>query len=119
MKKFIPLLFAVVAAFGLTGCQKNSAKEIIGHTYGMSSSVESYMFYFSPSGIVTYTYSAGGQIDNNSHFTYDIVGDDVEIFFDSSTFWIPEARGTLFVHLTYYPEEDVLRYLSDVLCRLD
>lgn len=119
MKKFIPLLFAVVAVFGLTGCQKNSAEEIIGHTYGMSSSVESYMFYFSPSGIVTYTYSAGGQIDNNSHFTYDIVGDDVEIFFDSSTFWIPEARGTLFVHLTYYPEEDVLRYLSDVLCRLD
>ncbi len=119
MKKLLLLFFVIFSLIGFTGCQKNSAKEIIGHTYGMSSSVESYMFYFSPSGIVTYTYSAGGQIDNNSHFTYDIVGDDVEIYFDSSSLWLPEARGTLFVHLTYDPEEDVLRYLSDVLYRLD
>lgn len=119
MKKFIPLLFAIVTVFTFTGCQKNSAKEIIGHTYGVTSSTESYMFYFSPSGVVTYTYLNGVEVINNSHFTYEIMGDNVEVYFDYSSFWLPEAQGTLFVHLTYYPEEDVLRYLTDVLYRLD
>ena len=119
MKKLLLLFFVFFSLIGFTGCQKKCAKEIIGHTYGKSSSTERVSFYFSPSGTVTYSYYGETGIVNSPHFLYNIVGDDVEVFYDSSSFWLPEVQGTLFIHLTYDPEEDVLRYLSDVLCRLD
>ena len=54
-----------------------------------------------------------------SHFTYDIQGDDVEIYYDYSNYWIETAKGELFMHLTYDPIDDVLYYLGDRMSRLD
>lgn len=121
MKKTFSVLAILMTIFVFTGCQSNnSASAVIGHTYGIIESSSSYMtIYFSKSGNANVTYESDGESLITSHFTYDISGDDVEIYYDYSDFWIETAKGELFMHLTYYPEEDVLRYLGDVLSRID
>ena len=121
MKKVLPVLFFLLI-FTLTGCESanKSARAIIGHTYGIIESSTSYMtIYFSKSGNANINFVNGSEKLITSHFTYEIAGDDVEIYYDYSDYWIESAKGELFLHLTYYPEQDELRYLTDVLSRID
>lgn len=119
MKKFLPVLF-LLSVIALTGCQSKSARAIIGHTYGIIESSTSYLtIYFSKSGNANVNFMSDGESLITSHFTYEIAGDDVEIYYDYSDYWIETAKGELWMHLTYYPEEDELHYLTDVLPRID
>ena len=64
----------------LTGCETNSARSIIGHTYGVVESPTSYLsIYFSKSGNANINFVNGSEKLITSHFTYEIIGDDVEI----------------------------------------
>lgn len=121
MKKILSVLF-VLSMLTLTGCEgvNKSARAIIGHTYGIVESSTSYMtIYFSKSGNANVNYKSGGESLITSHFTYEITGDDVEIYFDHSDYWIETAKGELWMHLTYYPEEDELYSLGIVMSRID
>ena len=121
MKKILPVLF-FLSIFTLTGCEgvSKNARAIIGHTYGIIESSTAYMtIYFSKSGNANINFVNGSEKLITSHFTYEIIGDDVEIFYDYSDYWIESAKGELFMHLTYYQEEDELHYLTDVLSRID
>lgn len=121
MKKILPVLF-FLSIFTLTGCESanKSARAIIGHTYGIIESSTSYMtIYFSRSGNASINFVSGAESLITSHYTYEITGDDVEIYYDYSDYWIETAKGELFMHLIYYPEEDELHYLTDVLSRID
>lgn len=121
MKKVLPVLF-FLSIFTLTGCESanKSARAIIGHTYGIIESSTSYMtIYFSKSGNANVNFISGGESLITSHFTYEIAGDDVEIYYDYSDYWIETAKGELWMHLTYYPGEDELHYLGDVMSRID
>ena len=106
----------------LTGCQQNNARAIIGHTYGqIVSDTQLLAIYFSPKGSASIQYvDKSNDINiNTSNFDYNIKGNTVDIFYDNSDFWISGVQGTIFMHLTYSPEEDALYYLSDVIYRLD
>jgi hypothetical protein len=121
MKKILSVLF-FLSIFTLTGCEgvSKNARAIIGHTYGIIESSTSYFtIYFSKSGDASVSLVSGNNRLITSHFTYEIKGDDVEIYYDYSNYWIDSAKGELFVHLTYYPELDELHYLTDVLKCLD
>lgn len=121
MKKILSVLF-ILSIFTLTGCESanKSARAIIGHTYGIIESSTSYMtIYFSKSGNANVNFKSGGEGFITSHFTYEISGDDVEIYYDYSDYWIETAKGELWMHLTYYPEQDELHCLGDVLSRID
>lgn len=119
MKKILSVLF-VLSMLTLTGCESKSARAIIGHTYGVIESSTSYMtIYFSKAGNANVNFMSDGESLITSHFTYEIAGDDVEIYYDYSDYWIETAKGELWMHLTYYPEEDELHYLGDVMSRID
>jgi hypothetical protein len=121
MKKILSVLF-FLSIFTLTGCEgvSKNARAIIGHTYGIVESSTSYMtIYFSKSGNAHVNFKSGGESITTSHFTYDIAGDDVEIYYDYSDFWKETAKGELWLHLTYYPEVDELHCLGDVMSRID
>ena len=121
MKKLLPVLF-FLSIFTLTGCESGnkSARAIIGHTYGIVESSTSYMtIYFSKSGNANVNFQSSGEGFITSHFIYEISGDDVEIYYDYSDYWIETAKGELWMHLTYYPEVDELHCLGDVMSRID
>ena len=121
MKKILELIFITLLTISFTGCEgRKSAKAIIGHTYGIIESSTSYMtIYFSRSGNATVNFQNNNQGYQTSHFEYDIKGDDVEIYYDHSDYWIETARGELFLHLTYDPVDDALYYLGDKMTRID
>ena len=122
MKKILTAIFITLIAVTLTGCEgaNKSARAIIGHTYGIIESSTSYMtIYFSKSGNANINFVNGSEKLITSHFTYEIAGDDVEIYYDYSDYWKETAQGELWLHLTYYPEQDELRYLGDVMSRID
>ena len=121
MKKILELIFITLLAISFTGCEgRKSARSIIGHTFGYIESPTMYMtIYFSRSGNATVEVKNGAQSFQTSHFEYDIKGDDVEIYYDYSNYWIETARGELYIHLTYDPVDDVLVYLGDRMTRLD
>lgn len=109
----LPLLFS-------TGCQQNSARSIIGHTYAyVESNTQMLSLYFSSNGSVSVQYVNGSDVINSSNFTYKIKDYNVEIYFDKSDYWISSAQGTIFVNLMYSPEDDTLHYLGDVLYRVN
>ena len=118
MKKILPVLF-FLSILTLTGCESWGARSIIGHTYGIIESSNSFTIYFSKSGSANITYLDGDESFIISHLTYDIKGDDVEIYHDYSDYWIETAKGELFMHLIYFPELDELYYIGDVLKRID
>ena len=121
MKKIITAIFITLLTITFTSCEnQKTAKSIIGHTFGVIESSTSYMtIYFSKSGNATVDFRSKNQSLMTSHFTYDIQGDDVEIYYDYSNYWIETAKGELFMHLTYDPIDDVLYYLGDRMSRLD
>ena len=121
MKKILTAIFITLIAVTLTGCEGNkSARSIIGHTYGIVESSTSYLtIYFSRSGNATVNYRNNNESFKTSHFIYEIQGDDVEIYYDYSNFWIETAKGELYLHLTYDPIDDVLTYMGDRMSRLD
>ena len=45
---------------------------------------------------------------NVPQLTYRISSNNVDVYFDNSTTWIESKRGTLFLHLIYYPSSDVI-----------
>lgn len=119
MKKILSVLF-VLSMLTLTGCESKSARAIIGHTYGVIESPTSlFTVYFSKSGYASINFVSDNEKIITSHFTYEIEGDDVEIYYDYSDYWIDSAQGELYLHLTYYPEHDELRFLTDILSRID
>ena len=119
MKKIlIPLL--LLAMFAFTGCKSESARSIVGHTYGVIESANSmFTIYFSPSETASINFINGDEKLITSHFTYDINDDDVEVYYDYSDYWIETAKGELFIHLTYDPIDDTLNFLGDILHRID
>jgi hypothetical protein len=119
MKKMLPVLF-LLSMLSLTGCDTRSARDIVGHTYGaIDSSTEFMTIYFSKSGNATINYSRSNERFNTSHFTYEIVGDDVEIYYDLSDYWIDSVQGEMYLHMTYYPEQDELHFMHEVFTRID
>ena len=121
MKKIITAIFITLLTITFTSCEgQKNARSIIGHTFGLIESSTSYLtIYFSKSGNANVDFKSGDQSLITSHFTYDIKGDDVEIYYDYSDYWIETAKGELFIHLTYDPVDDVLYYLGDRMSRLD
>ena len=121
MKKILEVIFITLSIISFTSCDgQKSAKSIIGHTYGIIESSTSYMtIYFSRSGNATVNFQNNNQGYQTSHFEYDIKGDDVEIYYDYSDYWIETAKGELFLHLTYDPVDDVLVCLGDRMTRID
>lgn len=121
MKKILEVIFITLLTICLTSCEgQKSAKSIIGHTYGLIKSSTSYVtIYFSRSGNATVNLKNDSQSYQTSHFEYDIKGDDVEIYYDYSDYWIETARGELYLHLTYDPIDDVLLYLGERMTRID
>ena len=121
MKKILEVIFITLLTISFTSCEgQKSAKAIIGHTYGYIESSTSYItIYFSRSGKATVNLNNGGQSYQTSHLEYDIKGDDVEIYYDYSDYWVETARGELYLHLTYDPVDDVLCYLGDRMTRID
>lgn len=121
MKKILTAIFITLIAVTLTGCEGNkSARSIIGHTYGIVESSTSYLtIYFIRSGNASINYINGNDKLMTSHFTYDIKGDDVDIYYDYSNYWIDTAKGELFIHLTYDPIDDALYCMGDRLSRID
>ena len=121
MKKILVVILVSVLAFSFTSCEgENGARSIIGHTYGIvDSSTSFFTIYFSRSGSASINYVNGSDKLITSHFTYDINGDDVEIYYDYSDYWIETAKGELFIHLTYNPIDDTLNFLGDILHKID
>lgn len=121
MKKILTAIIIIVLTITFTSCEgQKSARSIIGHTFGYVESSTTYLtIYFSRSGYANVTAVDGTQNFQTSHFTYDIKGDDVEIYYDYSDYWLDTAKGELYIHLTYDPIDDVLCYLGDRMSRLD
>ena len=120
MKKLLSIFLITLSVLVFTGCESNNAKQIIGHTYAwVGSSTQMLSVYFSPSGSAVVHIVNGNDYSDTPHYIYDIIGNNVEIRYDYSYYWKDEYQGTIYLHLTYYPEEDVLRYMEDVLYRVD
>ena len=100
MKNIITAIFITLLTITFTSCEnQKTAKSIIGHTFGVIESSTSYMtIYFSKSGNATVDFRSKDQSFMTSHFTYDIQGDDVEIYYDYSNYWIETAKGRSLGH---------------------
>lgn len=110
MKRFVYfLIFA--ATIVATGCSKNEPKlatSIIGHTFRADDGSDYVSFYFAPTYTCVYTSQIDGEYMNVTQLTYRISSNNVDVYFDNSTTWIESKRGTLFLHLVYYPSSDVI-----------
>lgn len=112
------LLYSLVLIM-LAACSP-TANTIKGHTYYGGSSDSGMKVYFSPSGSAQITHYLDGTTTIYSNFTYTIDGNIVEIYYDYSDYWKLEAQGKLFLHFTYDPETDTLRFdEGDVLSRMN
>jgi len=118
MKKFLAIL-SVVFAFVMTSCSDMN-HPIVGHTYGVSEGSEFLSFYFSAKKtcLVQVNSSSTGAV-NSSHFTYEIDGTSVDIYYDNSEEWIEEYRGDLAWHLSYNSSNNTLSLLGVVLNQID
>ena len=110
MKRFIYFLL-LAATIVATGCSKNEPKlatSIIGHTFRADEGSNYVSFYFAPTYTCVYTSQMDGEYMNVTQLTYRISSNNVDVYFDNSTTWIESKRGTLFLHLVYYPSSDVI-----------
>lgn len=124
MKKIIYFLF-LAATIVATGCSKDapstkSAVAIKGHTYGVSADDGTYIhFYFASNFTCTLNSYVNGEYTNNSHFTYKIDGNNVDIYTDNSSIWKESYRNTLMYHMVYYPYDDKLVWNNSILKRIN
>lgn len=110
MRRLIYFLFLAVTIV-TTGCSKNEPKEatsIIGHTFRADVGSDYVSMYFAPTYTCVYTSNIDGSYVNVPQLTYRISSNNVDVYFDNSTTWIESKRGTLFIHLVYYPSSDVI-----------
>ena len=126
MKRFI-YFFLLAASIVATGCSdksntpsSKSAVAIKGHTYGLSADDGTYLkFYFATNFTCTQTSYLNGEYSNNSHFTYKIDGNNVDIYTDNSSIWKDSYRNTLMYHMVYYPYDDKLVWNNGIFTRMD
>lgn len=123
MKRFIYLLI-LAASIVTAGCSTNeptpkSATAIMGHTYRVDDGSDYISIYFAYSYTCVYTSNVNGTYTNVSQLTYRISGNNVDIYFDNSSKWTESARGTLFLHLIYYPSSDKLMLDGVTLNRIN
>ena len=110
MKRFIYFLL-LAAAIVVAGCSKNEPKlatSIIGHTFRADDGSNYVSIYFAHTYTCVYTSNIDGSYMNVPQLTYRISSNNVDVYFDNSTAWIESKRGTLFLHLIYYPSSDVI-----------
>ena len=114
MRRFIYFLI-LATAIAFAGCSnKNeptvtrSAVSIKGHTYRSSDGTNYISFYFASNFTCSMTANVNGEYTSNSHFTYKIDYNNVDIYRDNSTYWQSSARSTLIYHMNYRPSDDTL-----------
>lgn len=112
MKRLFYLLFLAVTIVA-AGCSSNaptpkSANAIVGHTYRADSGSDYVSIYFAYTYTCVYTSYINGSYANATQLTYRISGNNVDVYFDNSSTWVESKRGTLFLHLIYYPSSDVI-----------
>ena len=54
------------------------------------------------------TANVNGEYTSNSHFTYKIDYNNVDIYRDYSSYWQAAYQGTLIYHMNYRPSDDTL-----------
>lgn len=121
MKRFISLLI-LAAAIVVSGCSTNepkSANAIMGHTYRADDGSDYISIYFAHTYTCVYTSYISGSYTNATQLTYRISGNNVDIYFDNSSTWVESRRGTLFLHLIYYPSSDLLMLDGVALKRIN
>ena len=123
MKRFIYLLI-LAASIVTAGCSTNepapkSATSIIGHTYRVDDGSDYISLYFAYGYTCVYTSNVSGTYTNVSQLTYRISGNNVDVCFDYSSTWNESRRGSVFLHLIYYPSSDVLKLEDLTLKRID
>lgn len=123
MKRFIYLLI-LAATIVTAGCSTNepttkSATAIKGHTYRVDDGSEYVSIYFARTNTCVYTSNVDGTYTNVTQLNYRISGNNVDIYFDNSSKWNESARGTLFLHLIYYPSSDKLMLDGMTLKRIN
>ena len=121
MKRFIYLLIlaASIVAAGCSSNEPKSATAIMGHTYRATIGTDYVSIYFANNLTCTYSSNSNGTYTSASQLTYSISGTNVDIYFDNSSTWIASKRGTLFLHLIYYPSSDKLMLDNLTLKRID
>lgn len=116
MRRFIYFLI-LASTIVLAGCSKDSVNEptvtksavsIKGHTYRASDGTNYISFYFASNFTCSMTANVNGEYTSNSHFTYKIGSNNVDIYRDNSTYWQSSARNTLIYHMNYRPSDDTL-----------
>ena len=114
MRRFIYFLI-LATAIAFAGCSnKNepnvtrSAVSIKGHTYRSSDGTNYISFYFASNFTCSMTANVNGEYTSNSHFTYKIDTNNVDIYRDNSSYWQSSARSTLIYHMNYRPSDDTL-----------
>ena len=123
MRKFIYLLI-LAASIVAAGCSSNdptpkSATAIMGHTYHATIDAGFVSIYFANNLTCAYTSNVNGTYTSASQLTYSISSTNVDIYFDNSSTWVASKRGTLFLHLIYYPSSDKLMLDNITLKRID
>ncbi len=112
MKRFIYFLI-LAASIVSTGCSKDeptpkSAIEVVGNTYRLDDGSDYVSIYFARNYTCVYTSDVNGTFTSASQLTYRINEYNVDVYFDNSSTWIESKRGTLFLHLSYYPSTDII-----------
>lgn len=125
MRRFIYFLI-LASTIVLAGCSnKNeptvtrSAVSIKGHTYRSSDGTNYISFYFASNFTCSMTANVNGEYTSNSHFTYKIDTNNVDIYRDNSSYWQPAYQGTLIYHMVYYPADDVLVLDGNIFSRVN
>ena len=127
MRRFIYFLI-LASTIVLAGCSKDSVNEptvtksavsIKGHTYRSSDGTNYISFYFASNFTCSMTANVNGEYTSNSHFTYKIDGNNVDIYRDNSSYWQPAYQGTLIYHMVYYPADDALVLDGNIFKRVN
>ena len=127
MRRFIYVLI-LASTIELAGCSKDSVNEptvtrsavsIKGHTYRSSDGTNYISFYFASNFTCSMTANVNGEYTSNSHFTYKIDTNNVDIYRDNSSYWQPAYQGTLIYHMVYYPADDVLVLDGNIFSRVN
>lgn len=125
MRRFIYFLI-LATAIAFAGCtNKNeptntkTAVAIKGHTYRMSDGTNYISFYFASNFTCSMTANVNGEYTSNSHFTYKIDANNVDIYRDHSSYWQTAYQGTLIYHMVYYPTDDALVLDGNIFSRVN
>ena len=127
MRRFIYFLI-LASTIVLAGCSKDSVNEptvtksavsIKGHTYRSSDGTNYISFYFASNFTCSMTANVNGEYTSNSHFTYKIDYNNVDIYRDNSSYWQVAYQGTLIYHMVYYPTDDALVLDGNIFKRVN